>query len=181
MNPEKNSRSVAAPPPREAQVDLRKLRLPGNIAGTPWIFPAHLPGARARRAARGRRPGWARAPGRTGTDARARTPGSRHQLKAVKVNEGGRGAGHSSLPAHKGGFLTSRMSSHRRTPAGASHRGVLTSDPPSGPRLSPEAPPAQARQEVAKRKPPTWTAPSPSSASRPAAVCAQLQRSDLRD
>lgn len=59
MNPEKNSRSVAAPPPRSAQVDVRKVRLPGNVAGTRGLFPAHLPAARGRRAARGGRPGWA--------------------------------------------------------------------------------------------------------------------------
>lgn len=102
---------------------------------------------------------------------RTRTPGSRHQLKAVKVNEGGRGAWHRSMQAHKGGFLKSRESSSHRTPAGAFHRGAHTSDPSSGPQLSPEAPRAPTRQEWPRDSlGPGRRPPSPPRATKP--LCA---------
>lgn len=44
-NQEKNSRSGVSPPTREAQVYLRKLRLPGNMTRTVCIFSAHRAGA----------------------------------------------------------------------------------------------------------------------------------------
>lgn len=81
---------------------------------------------------------------------------------------------------NKGGFLKPRLSSNSWTPGRRlSPRGALTSDPPSGPWLSPETPRGGTRLEVARRKPPTWTTPFQSSASRQAAVCARLKCSDL--
>lgn len=92
---------------------------------------------RARRATEGRHRLWAPRdpPANALRRQRPRTPGSRHQLKAVKVNEDGRGAWHHSIPTHKGRFWKSRESPSRRTPAGAFRQGALTSDLPSGPRL----------------------------------------------
>lgn len=157
----------------EARVTRKYYRDTGNPLCPPFPEPG------ARRAAPGGRPRVDPAPAAPGRGARTRTPGAQHQLKAVKVNEGGPGAWHRSTQPHKGGFLKSRESSNSRTPAGAFRRGALTSDPASGPRLFPEAPRAQTRQEVARRKPPTWTAPSRPSARRHAAVCAPVRRSEL--
>lgn len=104
---------------------MRKLRLPGNITRTLRIFSAHPSpslGLRGRRgAAGGRRSAPARrrsTAGRTGAlrQRRPGTPGSRHQLKAVKVIGSGRGAWHRSTRAHKGGFLKSSRSSNSWTP-----------------------------------------------------------------
>lgn len=106
---------------------------------------------------------------------------SQHQLKAVKVNEGGRGAWHRSTQAHKGGFLKSRERSNLRTPAGAFRRGALTSIRLRG-RGFPwrRLEPGRGRRWPGESLRPGRPAPSRSSASRPAAVCAQLPRSDLR-
>lgn len=84
------------------------------------IFPE--PGCGQGRGAGGR--GWPPAPSAPGSGVRTGTPGSQHQLKAVKVNEGRRGVWHRSTQAHKGGFSKSRESSNRRTPGGRlSRRG----------------------------------------------------------
>lgn len=105
---------------------------------------------------------------------------AQHQLKAVKVNEGGRGAWHRSTQAHKGGFLKSRESSNLRTPAGAFCRGALTSIRLRGRgfpwrRLEPRRGRRWPGESLRSGRP----APSRSSASRQAAVCAQMPRSDL--
>lgn len=96
---------------------------------------------------------------------RTGTPGSQHQLKAVKVNEGRRGVWHRSIRAHKGRFSKSRESSNRRTPGGRlSLRGSYL-----GSAFGAAAFPEATRREAARGKPPTQTAPSRSSASRRAA------------
>lgn len=123
-----------------------------------------------------------RAPARGARDPRAdslrrqrpSTPGSRHQLKAVRVNEGGRGAWHRSISAHKGGFRKSTEESEPRDPGRRpSLRGSYLGSA-LGAVASPEAPRALTRREAAGRKPPTRTAPSQSSA-----VGARPRRSGL--
>lgn len=109
---------ISAGVPVEAQVTRKYYRDTVNL-----LCPSFRePGCGQGRGAGGR--GWPPAPSAPGSGVRTGTPGSQHQLKAVKVNEGRRGVWHRSTQAHKGGFSKSRESSNRRTPGGRlSRRG----------------------------------------------------------
>lgn len=122
-----------------------------NITEPRRTFPAQPPGALG---AGLHRPRGLPGPGERTSPAAAPSRTWLPTPVESKVKGGGRGSWHRSDPAHKGGFLKSRESKPPDPRTGAFRQGALTSDPPSGPRLSPETPRAQTRWEGTGRKPP---------------------------